>query len=710
MKGLIFAGCSFTWGQGLYYYSGLETLKEPAPHCYDRNLVTDAQKRYMETLRYPRLVANHFNTFEVVSKENGGSETSIIRFLNQAFGITDLYKNFIDENFSYNEIEYIIIQTSQSSRNDYSYINKYGENLIFNIFQPETKLKFYDWLFDEKKWSFDDWFRDHVKFWITEIKKSMEFFESKGIKTRILCWEADYLNSIQEDPWLNERFITLNYKNKDYYCIRYLMDENNYLTISNDYDNFENTPKDLHPSKECHSIISNSVIRKIENDFKYHIEKKNFIVVETLEKKEEETLEKEEDKFNLVYDSWDDKNNKPLQPNCKILYDEFFFKDTIDAVLLDFNIGEEYINRYKLSDIEKYPNKKFFYFITLIPDVMKNRILSGKTPILPEVIECWKLYKNFNVIIIEQQESESRQTFLELNNWTKNLNLNQTQLWLCNNNPRLNEYKIELDSNINIHSTRHLINYATSCMLSSIGLIEFKPYKNGYFFLCHNKKPRPNRYGILVLLKRYNILDDVDWSLVDGKIFDKENYLPFYYNVFNDIDINEFKLEIEYFNNISQKRSIFEEDKKWFNDYLTPWNYIYEKDTYENAYVNIVTETNFEVETIHITEKSFKPFLALQFPLILATKDHIKEIKKTYNLDFFDDIINHDYDDVEDPRERLFRFFDEVKRIHDNKDFFINFYINNKDRFIENQNKIIRISNENYDKNFLLSLIKNENI
>ena len=66
MKGLIFAGCSFTWGQGLYYYSGLDTLVEPAPDCYDAKLVTDAHKKYMETLRYPRLVANHFKTFEIV--------------------------------------------------------------------------------------------------------------------------------------------------------------------------------------------------------------------------------------------------------------------------------------------------------------------------------------------------------------------------------------------------------------------------------------------------------------------------------------------------------------------------------------------------------------------------------------------------------------------------------------------------------------------
>ena len=30
MKGLVFGGCSFTWGQGLYYYSDLPRLKEPA--------------------------------------------------------------------------------------------------------------------------------------------------------------------------------------------------------------------------------------------------------------------------------------------------------------------------------------------------------------------------------------------------------------------------------------------------------------------------------------------------------------------------------------------------------------------------------------------------------------------------------------------------------------------------------------------------------
>ena len=97
MKGLIFAGCSFTWGQGLYYYSGLDTLVEPEPDSYDANLLTDAHKRYMETLRYPRLVANHFNTFEVVSNQNGGSEETSIDFINSSFNIGNKLEFLIDQ-------------------------------------------------------------------------------------------------------------------------------------------------------------------------------------------------------------------------------------------------------------------------------------------------------------------------------------------------------------------------------------------------------------------------------------------------------------------------------------------------------------------------------------------------------------------------------------------------------------------------------------
>ena len=86
-KGILFAGCSFTWGQGLYYYSNMSTLKEPPPDAYNWELVTDAHNKFRKTLYFPRLVANHFNTFEVSMIQNGGSELTSVEYIKCAFGL-----------------------------------------------------------------------------------------------------------------------------------------------------------------------------------------------------------------------------------------------------------------------------------------------------------------------------------------------------------------------------------------------------------------------------------------------------------------------------------------------------------------------------------------------------------------------------------------------------------------------------------------------
>ena len=265
MKGLIFAGCSFTWGQGLYYYSKLDTLVEPAPDCYDAKLVTDAHKRYMSTLRYPRLVANHFNTWEVTSKQNGGSEETSINFINSAFGLSEGFGFLVDEKFDFKEIEYVIIQTSQPNRNGFNYRFK-DKDCKFLIFDQSSKSNFYEWLIEERNITIEEWRQEHVKNYFDKLKDLMVFLEEKGVKTKILCWEDDYLNLITDDIFMYNRFIPLEYRGDFFQTIRELMGKHTHLTINSDYDNFENPPKDHHPSKECHEIIANSVINSIQKD------------------------------------------------------------------------------------------------------------------------------------------------------------------------------------------------------------------------------------------------------------------------------------------------------------------------------------------------------------------------------------------------------------------------------------------------------------
>ena len=111
MKGIIFAGCSFTWGQGLYFYSDLPNVIPQADNDFHPSKVTDAHIKYKDTLRYPRLVANHLDTFEVTKKSNGGNDKMSMDFVNNLFkGGSHEGKYYIEE------IEYIIFQTSYPDR------------------------------------------------------------------------------------------------------------------------------------------------------------------------------------------------------------------------------------------------------------------------------------------------------------------------------------------------------------------------------------------------------------------------------------------------------------------------------------------------------------------------------------------------------------------------------------------------------------------
>jgi hypothetical protein len=171
----------------------------------------------------------------------------------------------------FNDIEYIVFQTSQPQRNTHYYVyqspydgNEY-ELLEFRTYSNDTHDKFYKYLAHQKKCSFDEWYDEHMKTWIKILKQNLQFYESKGIKTIILNWESEYLPYIQNDEWLSKRNLNFDFEGKTYSCIRQLMNENRFLHINGDSDYFEDTPKDHHPSKQCHRIIADNIIKKIES-------------------------------------------------------------------------------------------------------------------------------------------------------------------------------------------------------------------------------------------------------------------------------------------------------------------------------------------------------------------------------------------------------------------------------------------------------------
>jgi len=282
MKGMVFAGCSFTWGQGLYFYHDMDKSHIPLkPNEYDECKLKSKDFLYKNTLRFPRLVANHFNTFDVVQRSNGGTDDISMYFIKEILNIhpTNEISNF---KFDFDDIEYVIIQTTQPKRSTIEFIlenTKYnysraneGETYYNPNFSCDDhgwklvkneKEKFLLWL-EKNNHSIDDGFKLMNKQILQRFKTLIQYLESKNIKTKILSWTNDYIELIKNDEYFNDKFISLNYNNKKFDCIDDLFEYDKTLRITHDPEK-KIEVEDDHPSKRCHEIIAKSIISNIEN-------------------------------------------------------------------------------------------------------------------------------------------------------------------------------------------------------------------------------------------------------------------------------------------------------------------------------------------------------------------------------------------------------------------------------------------------------------
>jgi hypothetical protein len=300
MKGLVFAGCSFTWGQGLYFYSNLNHTPKFDEWVYDYSLMTDALIKFKDTIRFPRLVANHFNTFEVCKKTNGGSDVTSLMFLKKLFDkyeepVNDLIKSsswLTEENYYFDDIEYVIFQMTQPYRSGFKFIYKGKDyfvyptppfnnvSIIHEVLEDGSQhpLKngvddiFFKWL-DENNYTIQDYLDLHMNHFNNEIKNYLGYLEANGIKTKVLFWVND-LSMLFDDDFYKERHILLEHEGKTYKTINDLQIScKERFVIKNDKQGFggevpENALTDLHPSKYCHEVIAKNVINSISNDKK----------------------------------------------------------------------------------------------------------------------------------------------------------------------------------------------------------------------------------------------------------------------------------------------------------------------------------------------------------------------------------------------------------------------------------------------------------
>lgn len=262
MKGMIFVGCSFTHGHGLWHYGDFSNTPSVDADDYNRRY---ALIRYASIHRFPRLVSNHFNTWEFVRDDYSGDDEDSVGILHKMFKIDErlyYYGNQFDV-YNFEDISHVIFQTSYIDRCSYIYNSETKDRLNLNEIEENKQIEIL------LKWGFsniEDFYNKLIEQWYCEIRNLFDIFESKGIKCYMMSITNDYLELIENDSFIKDRFIKINYEGIEFNTISELMQYDESLIIKNDYVNLKNPPLDSHPSLECHKIIANSIIKKIEQN------------------------------------------------------------------------------------------------------------------------------------------------------------------------------------------------------------------------------------------------------------------------------------------------------------------------------------------------------------------------------------------------------------------------------------------------------------
>jgi len=246
-KGILCLGCSFTWGEGLYYYSGLEGLTMSEEHNFPKyqSQHRSVYDSYREMVRWPRLVSNHFNTWEWtgVGTTNGGTNIQLYSdIIQKKLNVGDI---------KYSDFDYFVWQFTDVIRDcpyhDEIMTQFLDDNDFMDILELETRRFL---LFADRK----------IKEW-----------ESRGVKVITIVWQQDIVLHPLYDKLFSKRHANIEYQGIEYKSFSELFVSDSKtlnspaITIRDDFYEKGFQKNDSHPNLLGHQILANSIIKKINN-------------------------------------------------------------------------------------------------------------------------------------------------------------------------------------------------------------------------------------------------------------------------------------------------------------------------------------------------------------------------------------------------------------------------------------------------------------
>lgn len=269
------------------------------------------------------------------------------------------------------------------------------------------------------------------------------------------------------------------------------------------------------------------------------------------------------------------------------------------------------------------------------------------------IIDCAKRFPDINFVLATSLENLSAELEqvpnLQLLEWGGDI-INQCELY-----PKV---KPVLDKNFN--STKPFISLNRQNRNHRAVLLSYL-FGRGF-----------NEYGHVTFLTQSlntpnNYLDRIPWRF-DERHNEARQIMMDGYEKMKATPLDKTNFEI--YKNIGENNNVVN-----FNNNLRP--------LYTNSFVEIVSETTFAAPSYLLTEKTLNSIYGCNFPILITGAGAVAHLREI-GFDMFDDIVDHSYDLISNPMDRIVEAVDKNSKLLTDADYAKEKWLECRDRFLNN--------------------------
>jgi hypothetical protein len=260
-------GCSFTFGEGLQYFSELPSINIPIGQTWYEEYLTHSQYKFIQNNRYSKLLANKLNTIDINSSQNGGGNESILNSLKSLLEpkrLHDLKRPYyIDEHYvNLNDIGLIVIQFTDLFRDEIEI-----DNILFPPARVVKSNDEFEKIIIKNGITFETFVKKVVEHTLNEFEIILKKIEeiNPNIIIRVFNWFGELDEPLRSSKYFKDKVLTFNINGVKYTNFKEIIYANLGLTIQETF--FPKCKNDQHFNLNGQKLIADTIYDSIRDEW-----------------------------------------------------------------------------------------------------------------------------------------------------------------------------------------------------------------------------------------------------------------------------------------------------------------------------------------------------------------------------------------------------------------------------------------------------------